>query len=423
MKGYRMTAVLAVVVLLAACGGTDPADDAAGEIVLGAPTALGTVEGRASVQAAQLAVDEINEAGGVEVDGERHLMRLVEADTRGAEPDIPIPDALSSIERLITEHEPHAFVVSPFRSEVMLAAMDLVADEQVPMIASIAMTPEFQARIQEDPERFKYFFRTGLNAQFLAMYLTQLLDFIGQEHGLNRLMVIHQDVLWATGTAGFVTSWAEENGWEVVGEAAFPTGSSDFSSALATAQRDDADVILPLFDMPQSGALVSQVQGMGIDALVAGFNSPVAAENATDAFDAEELEGVVNFIFEIGPLPVDAVPGSVDFNRAFGEAYGEEARAGLPGHGPGPAYDSVYILKDAIERAGSLDPDAIAEALMDTDYEGVVGRVRFEGGNQAVYGMDPGEAALGAAFQWQNGERVPVFPPAIAEADVQVPTR
>ncbi|WP_052666000.1 ABC transporter substrate-binding protein [Nitriliruptor alkaliphilus] len=406
-------------------GGADGGDgnvgDAVGEIVLGAPTALGTVEGRASVDAAQLAVDEINEAGGVEIGGEIYTVRLVEADTRGAEPDIPVPDALAAIEGMIDSAAPHGFVVSPFRSEVMLAAMDLIADEQIPTIASIATTPEFQARIVEDPARFKYFFRNSVNGQHLGMYLTGVLRFLQEEHGYDSIMLIHQDVLWARGATEGVGGWAQENGWTVIGNAAVPTGQSDFASALASARDAGADVIMPMFDMPQSGALVPQARGMGIDALIVGFNSPMAAENATASFDAEELEGVLNLIFEIGPLAVGSVPASVRFNEAFGEAYGEEARAGLPGHGPGPSYDAVYIMIDAMQRAGSLDGEAVADALAETDYEGVVGRITFGEDGQAPYGMDPSEAALGALFQWQDGQRVPVYPEGIAEAALVVP--
>jgi len=413
---FAMTLVVALVA--SACGGDSGEGEL--EIVLGAPTALGTIEGQASVDAAQMAVDEINAAGGVVIGGETYTLRLESADTRGAEPDIPIPDALASIEGLIDDHSPHAFVVAPFRSEVMLAAMDLIADEKIPTIAAIAVTPEVQTRISEDPDRFKYIFRTGIHGRALGMYLGGALAYVQETFGYDRLMLIHQDVLWARGTTGGVAGWAEENGWTVIGNEPVPTGQSDFSSALAAARDGGAQVILPMFDMPQSGALVPQARGMGIDALILGFNSPTAPENAAESFGEGELEGVVNLIFEIGPLPVEGVPASVEFNRAYGEKYGEDARASLPGHGPGPAYDSVYIIVDAMQRADSLDPDAVAAALAETDYSGVIGQVRFDETNQAVYGMDPSDSVLGALFQWQNGERVPVFPVAVAEADIQV---
>jgi branched-chain amino acid transport system substrate-binding protein len=247
------------------------------------------------------------------------------------------------------------------------------------------------------------------------------MDFVGQQFGLNKAYIVTQDVLWATGTGAGVEKWFSENGWEVVGNDAYPTGATDFSSSLTKAQEGGAQVIVPIFDMPQAGILVKQARSMQLPALVAGFISPVAPGNAWEVFDGE-VDGMVNFIFEIGPLPVNAVEKSVDFNNKFGEKYGEEAQVKLSGHGPGPSYDSVYVLKDAIERAGTLDPDALVTALEATDMQGVVGRIHFGEDHQAIYGLDPGEGSIGSAFQWvAPGERVPVFPAVAAEGEIQLP--
>jgi branched-chain amino acid transport system substrate-binding protein len=79
-------------------------------------------------------------------------------------------------------------------------------------------------------------------------------------------------------------------------------------------------------------------------------------------------------------------------------------------------------MANAIERAGSLDPDAIVKALETTDMEGVVGRIRFAKDHQAIYGFNPKESAIGAAFQWKKpGIRVPVFPPEVAEGKIELP--
>jgi branched-chain amino acid transport system substrate-binding protein len=92
------------------------------------------------------------------------------------------------------------------------------------------------------------------------------------------------------------------------------------------------------------------------------------------------------------------------------------------GHGVGPSYESVYILKEAIERAGSLDPDAIVAQLEKTDRMGVMGRAKFDDGHQVIFGMDPNEAVVACAFQWTDkGERVNVFPTPIADAKIQLP--
>jgi branched-chain amino acid transport system substrate-binding protein len=92
------------------------------------------------------------------------------------------------------------------------------------------------------------------------------------------------------------------------------------------------------------------------------------------------------------------------------------------GHGPAPTYESVYILAEAIERAGKLDADAMVAEIKKTDRKGIMGRIRFDEGHQAVFGMDPSQAAAACVFQVrENGERVNVFPESLAEATIKLP--
>jgi branched-chain amino acid transport system substrate-binding protein len=172
--------------------------------------------------------------------------------------------------------------------------------------------------------------------------------------------------------------------------------------------------------MPESGILIRQLQTAQSPALILGFISPMAPGNAWDVFDGE-IGGVVNFLFEIGPIPVEAAPGSVAFYDAYAATYGEDEATALPGHGVSPAYDQVYILKDAVERAGTLDPDALVEALEATDLDGATGHITFGEDHQTPYGTEPTETAMALAFQWVDGERVVVWPPSIAEGEIQLP--
>ncbi len=207
----------------------------------------------------------------------------------------------------------------------------------------------------------------------------------------------------------------------MVGNDAYPTGATDFSTSLTKAAEGGAQIIVPIFDMPEAGVLVKQADTMQVPALLVGFISPMAPGNAWEVFDGG-VEGMVNFLFEVGPLPVSAVPNSVAFHDAYRAKYGDEAALTLSGHGSAPAYDSVYIMKAAIERAGSLDPDALVEALEATDMDGAVGHITFGEDHQAIYGIDPTQTAIGAAFQWVSpGIRVPVFPPVAAEGVIQLP--
>jgi branched-chain amino acid transport system substrate-binding protein len=400
-----------------------PAIEGAGEpIVIAVTTDLGTIEGQSSLNSVMMAVEEINAAGGISLGGEMRPFELVSTDTRDGSPDVPVDDALQSMERLILEEKPAAIVVGNLRSEVMIAAMDLVSKYKLPYLGSIAATPAMQQKVTEDYDVYKYVFRVGLNGPGVGMYLTQAMGFLNEQFDFTRAYIVHQDVAWATGTADGLEKWFQGNGWEVVGKDPYPTGATEFTPSINQAVQSEADVIVPIFDMPSAGILLKQAKAMQAPSLFAGFISPVAPPGAWDAFEGE-VDGMVNLSFEIGNLPVKAVPASVEYFNKYGEKYGAEALATLGGHAPAPSYDSVYILKAAIERAGSLDGDALVEALEATDYEGAMGRIRFGEDHQVIFGLDPAEAALGAVFQWKEGKRVPVFPPAVAEGEIELPSQ
>lgn len=395
-------------------------EKATDRIVLGVPTALGSIEGKDGWLSVQMAVDEINRKGGIKIGAKKYLLEAHAIDTREHEPGIPLHDALIAQEKLILEKKPHAIVLGNFRSEVLLATMDLIAKYKIPYICSIAMTPLMQEKVLKEYEKYKYVFRNCLNSVYLSVYLSKLMEFINREFAFDKAYLIVQDTLWATATGGALEKWLKENGWEVAGFDKYPLGASDFSASLMKVRATKADVIVPIFDMPQAGILLKQARAMKIEALPVGFISPIAPESAWEVFEGE-VEGFVNLIFEVGPLPVRAVPKSVEYNTNFGKRYGERARKSLSGHGPGPSYDAVYIMARAMEKAQSLDPDEVVKALEQTDMEGVVGRIRFGKDHQVIYGVDPKEAAIGAAFQWRQGKRVVVFPEAVAEGKIELP--
>ncbi len=399
---------------------TGPAASAADSIVIGVPTSLGFLEGKEAHKVVQMAASEINAKGGVNVGGTQMKLEVVATDLRDAAPGVPVPEALLGLEKIILEQKPTAIVVGPFRSEALIAGMDIIAKYKVPMLGTIAMSPGSEKKLKEDPQKYRYIFRTCLNAVHLVKYLAGSMALINKEFGFNKVYVMHQDVAWARATAEFVKKmYFDKAGWEVLGEEAYPTGTSDFSSALMKARAKGAQVIMPIFDMPQSGILVKQWKSMQVPALVAGFISPLAGSDAWTTFDGK-IGGAMNSIFELGSaIDSPKVPKSVEFYKKYERNYGKALQAG---HGPAPAYESVYILAEAIERAGSLDPDAIVAELEKTDRLGVMGRVKYDEGHQAIFGIDPGETAVGTVFQWtEDGKRKIVFPESIAEAKIQLP--
>ncbi|MBN1103477.1 MAG: ABC transporter substrate-binding protein [Deltaproteobacteria bacterium] len=420
VSGIAKWLLIAVALFGVLASGADPAPCFAGnEIVLGAATTMGLAEGEESVRAANLAVAEINARGGIRVGNEHRSMMVETVDLRDALPGVPVRDALSVLENMVRIKKPHAVVVGPFRSEVLLPSMEIMANHRVPLLGTIAMTPASEVKVMRD-SRYRYVFRVGLNSRYLVAYLIDAMKLLGDRFGFKRVFVMNQDVAWARTTASLMVKlFFERAGWEVLGIETCASGMDDFSAPLQKAGTKAAQVILPIFDMPQSGILVKQWKAMRVPAVMAGFISPLAGPGAWNAFEGK-IGGAINCNFELGSaIASGKVPRSMAFYEAYERRYGRPMEAG---HGPAPAYESVYVLAEAMERANSLEPEELVKALEETDREGVIGRIRFHKGHQVVFGKNPEGEALACLFQWTDGgKRRIVYPPSIAEGEIELP--
>ena len=100
---------------------------AADPIVVGVPTSLGQPSGAEGLNSVIMAVEEINAMGGVNVGGTKRKFKVESMDIRDASPGVPVPDALLGLEKIILDKKVHAILVGPFRSEALLAGMDIIA--------------------------------------------------------------------------------------------------------------------------------------------------------------------------------------------------------------------------------------------------------------------------------------------------------
>src|SRR4030066_993235 len=146
-------------------------------IIIGVPTFLGSIEGSESLKAVTMAAEEINAKGGVTIKGAKHLIKIEASEIRDGAPGVPVPEALLGIEKIILDKKVHAIVVGPFRSEALMASMDLLAKYKVPMRGTIAVTPASEKKLLEDPEKYKYVFRVCVNVIYNTQYLTGLMGF------------------------------------------------------------------------------------------------------------------------------------------------------------------------------------------------------------------------------------------------------
>ncbi len=398
---------------------------AAEPIIIGVPTSLYTPFGREGLRAVRLAVEEINKKGGVLVGKQRRPFKVVVADTRGGEPGTPVHDALMAYEKLITKEKPHAIVIGAFRSEVLIASMDLVAKYRIPQLGTIAQTPKFQAKFKKNPAKYKYLFRVTTDALVPATYIAHTLDILKKDYNLNNVYFIYQDTLWAKAFAGLMKKHCAKTGWKEISFDAYAAGASDFSPALTKAKENGAQVIAMVWDVPLgAGIFVKQYVAMKVPALLIGFIPPMGSPMAVQSV-GPEVEYSITVEFPVGAsLPLKKLTRTVEFLSKFKKKYGSLPEAPAVNSS---AYDAVYILKDAIERAGSLDPDKLVAALEKTDYKGVSGRIRFNENHIAIFGeKDPNETGVSVVFQWQkdkNGKlrRVPVYPSFLAEGKIILP--
>lgn len=418
VKNFNAVTIFLMAVLLILPWKTALAED---PITIGAPLATSFLYGWDAERAISLAVEEINAAGGVKVGGSKRPFKVEVIDTRDLEPGVPVSEALLAVEKLILEKKADFIMGGPVRSEAAMAAMDLLSKyKKISILTTGVLTPAYHARVAENYDKYKYLFRiTGEAKWMVGGEIIPCLVGLGQKYGLNRLFIMIQDVAHARAGGDIIAKVMAKKGWTVIGEPEiYPTGSTDFSMGLLKARREKAQVIIIWMDMPETSILLKQWHDMKIPALP--FGSIIAAGEQPGFWKATEGKGeyALANVVNAGNAPSNASDWTMKFYNAYEKKWGVEPE----GYGTSSSYMAPYVLKDAIERAGALDTDAVVAALEKTDMMGVYGRIKFDPkSHQVVPSLDPNEGAVGTIFQWQAGKRVVVFPESIAMGEIKLP--
>ena len=390
-------------------------------IIIGAPLSTAFLYGWAAERGIKLAVEEINAAGGVKVGDEKRPFKVDVIDTRDLEPGVPVSEALLAVEKLILEKKVNFLIGGPVRSEAALAAMPLLAkNKMISILTTGSLTPKYNETVGQQPDKYKYCFRISGEAKWMVTgEIVPCLEYIGKTFSLDRLMIMVQDVAHARAGGQILAKIMSGKGWKVLGEPmVFPTGTTDFSMGLLDAKKQNAQVIIIWMDMPESAILLKQWYDMKVPALP--FGTIISAAEQPGFWKATEGKGefCLANVVNAGNVPSEATAWTMKFVDAYKKKYGLEPE----GYGTSSSYMAVYVLKDAIERAGSLDPDKVVDALKKTDMVGVYGLIKFDPKtNQIVPSLNPKEGAVGTIFQWQAGKRVVVFPQSIATGKILLP--
>jgi branched-chain amino acid transport system substrate-binding protein len=388
-------------------------------IILGCPLSTAFLYGWDAERGIKLAVEEINANGGVTVGGKKHLFEVEVIDTRDLEPGVPVSEALLAVEKLILDKKADFILGGPVRSEAALAAMPLLSKyKKISILSTGVLTPKYHAMVAKEYDKYKYCFRIHGEAGQLVGEMFANFSELKEKYGFNNLFIIAQDVSHARGAANVMNKVALKKGWNVTGLEIYPTGASDFSMGLLKAKKTNSEIINIWMDMPESAILLKQWYDMKLPALP--FGSTLAAAEQPGFWKATEGKGEYTLcnVVNAGNAPCDATPWTMKFYNAYAKKWNVEPE----GLGSSSSYMAVYVLRDAIERAGTLDSDKVVSELEKTDVESVYGRLRFDPkSHQVIPSLDPKEGAVGTILQWQAGKRVVVFPKSIATGTIKLP--
>jgi len=416
-KGLWLFVVLALSVSVL---GTDVARvDSADPIIIGAPIPRASTYGQNCERSMILAKEEINAAGGIKVGNEMRPIQLEIVDTRDEEPGVPTSEVLLAMEKLVLDKGAKILAGGPVMSEVCLAAMDLYPKYKViGLISAGCWTPGWHKKCGGNIQLYKYAFKPSGHVIYWIRDIVGLLKDIKQKYGFNKIYITVAEAAHCKAAAAAVKKGATANGWTVVGEEVHPLATTDFSMMLRDVRKSGAQVLFIWDHTPESLTLIKQWHDYKVPAAAIGFVGPTEDPDMWDQTKGK-VAYLVEWAGEGGTLPGQAItPLTQPYFNAYKKRWGVEPR----GTGNVPGYTVLYLIKDAIERAGTLDVDTLVTAIERTDMATIGGRLRFDKTNhQAVYGDDPKETLVGQQLQWQDGKRVTIWPPKIATGEFKLP--
>ena len=396
-----------------------PRSDAAEKpIVIGAPLATAFLYGWDAEKGIKLAAEEINAAGGVAVGKGKRPLKVEVIDTRDLEPGVPVSEALLGLEKLILDKNADFIIGGPIRSEAALAAMDLLNKyKRVSILTTGALTPAYSKRVEENYDKYKYCFRITSHVGVMAGEFMTLFEDLKQKQGFNKAYVMVQDVEHARAGGNLMKKLLTEKGWEVPDIKIYPTGTTDYSVGLIDAGKRGSQILFLWMDMPESTILLKQWADMKLKSLPMGFVNAAEQPGFWKATGGQGEYLVVNLV-NGGNAPANITPWTMKFVDAHKKRWGIEPE----GYGASSSYMAVYTLKEAIEKAGSVDADSVIKAMENVDFMGVYGRIRFDKKtHQIIPSLDPKEGAVTCIIQWQKEKRVQIFPPKVAVGSIMLP--
>lgn len=319
--------------------------------------------GQAMYEALQLAVEEVNNEGGL-LDGRE--VEIIHYDNKSDK-----TETASVATRLVEEGA--VALIGPGATDLVLAQNPVAEQSEVPAVIPAATADDLT--MDDDGNVLDWVFRLAFSYTYQANAAAR---FATDELGAQKAVVlVDQSNDYSVGQAEpFIKEW-EALGNEVVLEESYTSGDTDFSAVLTTLMATEFDVIyLPAF-YTEGGLITKQAREMGLTQPILsghGFASDAYVELA-GASNATDVYFTSNFY----------TGTEEEAGKAFVEAY--EAKFGkTPDTFGALGYDGAKLLFQAIEDAGSTDRTAVRDAIenMETFTGGVTGEFYIDEEHNAV---------------------------------------
>jgi len=361
------------------------------------------VQGENHWAGAEMARDEINKAGGINVGGKRMRIELIRADTNEIQ---SVPDATNAMERVITRDKAD-FVIGGFRSEAVLAMQEVAMDYKKIFLGAGAAHSKLGLNVEQNYERYKYWFRvTPVKDLDLVRWTFAVLGNVAEQIRKQldkpspKVAILAEKAVWVEAIVAAAQKNLPAMKMEVVGIWQPSAVATDVTAELAAIERAGADIVFTLLSGPVGISAGRQMGERNMKAIAFGINVEAQKEEFWQA-----TAGKGNYVSTLDSLSeVELTPKTLSFVKAFKARFKK-----APTYNAG-TYDAIHLLKEAIEQAASTDASKLVPVLERTSYTGTTGLIEFDKRHDPVWG--PGKIT-GIAVQWQDGKKVPFWPPQV----------
>ncbi len=319
--------------------------------------------GASCKNAAEMAVKEVNDAGGLEVGGKKYQVELFIEDNAGK-----ADQSASSAQKLITQQNVVA-IIGPNASRYAIPASEIAESSKVVLISPWSTNPKTTLDAKTNAAK-KYVFRAAFIDDFQGRVVAKF--------ALDNLKAKKAAVLYDVasdynkGIAEFFKKTFEENGGTIVAFETYTTGDKDFSAQLTKIKEAAPDVVFLPNYYSEVPLQIQQAKRLGINVPFLGSDSWGSAELIK--LCGADCEG---YYFSTHYAADNATPVAKKFIDGYTAKYGN-----TPDDVAALTYDSFGLLWTALKNAGKVDRQAVRDALAKVpNYEGVTGNMQFQEGS------------------------------------------